>query len=144
MNNMNRIKKIGKVIVMISSLIAIPLMLILIMSPSRVYGIYEGHTYEMNYWWQVTVLLGAFNCICSRITRKRRDSVAVTRTIALLSMVVVLIVVMTQSIWGMVKLLDWIGGGSAIGVFLIWVPPFVLILICCGYYALGRFVAEKH
>ena len=140
---MNRIKKIGRVMVMIISLIAVPVMLVLMLSPARVYGVYNGHFYETGYWWQVMVFLGACNCICSRITRRRRNSVEITKTIALLSIIVVIAVVMTQSIWGVVKLLDMVGGGDAVGAFLIWIPPFIAMLICCGYYALGRFVAER-
>ena len=141
---MNRFKRIGIIAVMIMSLIAVPVMLILMVSPARVYGLYEGHVYEAGYWWQTVVFLGALNCICSRITRRRRDSVEITRTISLLSIIVVIAVVLTKSSWGVVKLLDSVGGGDATGVFLIWILPFVALLICCGYYTLGRFVAEKH
>lgn len=140
--NMNRIKKIGVIIVMIASLIAIPFMIALILSPTRTYGSIEGHYYEMGYWWQFAILLGACNCICSRVTRKRRDSVDISKNAALLSIIAVIVIVLAKSSWGIVKLLDTIGGGNANGVFLIWLPPLIAVLICYGYYRLGRFVAE--
>ena len=141
--NMNRIKKIGRVAVMIMSLIAVPVMLALMMSSSRAYGLYDGHAYEVDYWWQVIVLLGACNCICSRATRKRRDSDEISKNAALISIIVVTIVVMLKSSWGLVKILDTVGGGNAGGVFLIWIPPFLAMLLCYFYYAIGRFVADK-
>ena len=140
--DMNRIKKVIKVEVMILSLVSIPVMVAMILSPNRSYGFCEGHFYELNYWWQTMILLAACDCVFCRVTRKRRDSILLSKMAAMISIIIVIVVALAQSSWGMVKLLDTIGGGNANGVFLLWLSPLMAMLLCYGYFTLGRFVAE--
>lgn len=138
---MNSIKKAIKVEVMVLSLVVVPVMIAMILSPNRSYGFCEGHFYELN-WWQTIILLAACNCIFCRITRRNKDAIMLSKMAAMISIIIVIIVALTQSSWGMVKLLDAIGGGNANGIFLLWLPPLMAMILCYGYFALGRFVAE--
>lgn len=139
---MNSIKKVIKVVVMILSLVVVPVMIAMILSPNRSFGLYEGHFYELNYWWQTIILLAACNCIFCRITRRNKDAIMLSKMVAMISIIIVIIVALTQSSWGMVKLLDAIGGGNANGIFLLWLPPLMAMILCYGYFAFGRLVAE--
>ena len=87
---MNSIKKAIKVEVMVLSLVVVPVMIAMILSPNRSYGFCEGHFYELN-WWQTIILLAACNCIFCRITRRNKDAIMLSKMAAMISIIIVII-----------------------------------------------------
>ena len=139
----NRINKKMKVIVMVMSLISIPAATILLLSNERTYGSYMGNLYEFNYWWEALILTLAISCIVCRLCRNSQYSELIIKISALISVAAVVLVVLTKSWWGLVKLCDMLGApNDGVFVFLIMFPIAVMFLAYL-YYSINKFVADK-
>ena len=142
MKNRN-FKKMMRVAVMILSIVSIPVMVVLLMVGGRTYGTYFGNTFEMNYWWQVTLLMAAVSCIICRIYRKSEHIDAIIKVSASVSVLVITSMLIVHSWWGVVKVCDALAG-TGNGVFVFLMSPLWLGLVWIAYALLGGFVSNHN
>lgn len=139
----NRIHRKMKAIAMVMSLISIPVAIILLLSNERTYGSYMGNLYELNYWWEALLLTVAISCIVCRLCRNSQYSELIIKASALISVTVVVLVIMTKSWWGLVKLCDSLSNSNdGVFVFIIMFPITVMLLVYL-YCSISKFVADK-
>ena len=135
------VKKAVKVMLLMASWICVPVMVVLIAS-TRDFKFYEGHLYEMNYWWQVLVLTLAITCIICRVLKKNPYLNMTSVIAAVISMTLFVGVVLAESRWGIMKILDSIAGGVGKGSILFWIFPLIVAATGYIYVRIGRFVAS--
>ena len=131
-----------KMMIMVLSLVSVSVLMKMVLSPNRVYGVYEGHFYDMNLWWQMLAIMLVVTCAVSYFTRRSRYAYLISLSLAVILTTVFCVVVCRWSGWGVVRLLDQIGGGNANGVFLVWMVPVVAMMMAATCFALSRFIGS--